>query len=89
MKYWRRDAKRDKNEAAIVRDLERVGAKVWRLPQPADLLVKHAYRLFLLDVSNPDYPNRKREKEQIERFKEWGVIVVTTSDEALRAIGAM
>lgn len=89
MKYYRRDAKRDANEPQIVRDLELVGARVFRLTQPCDLLVKFAYRLYLLDVSNPAYPNRKRDSEQVKLFKEWGVIEVTCSDEALRAIGAM
>jgi hypothetical protein len=89
VKYFARNAKRDANEKRIVSDLELVGAKVWRLSQPCDLLVRFAFRYYLLDVSNPDYPNRKREAEQVERFKEWGVIVVTSSDEALRAIGAM
>jgi hypothetical protein len=89
LKYRGRDAKRDSNEAQIVRDLQRVGAMVWRLSRPCDLLVRFAFRLYLLDVSNPLYPNRKREQEQLRAFEEWGVVVVTTSDEALRAIGAM
>jgi hypothetical protein len=89
MKFHQRNAKRDANEPQIVSDLEKVGAKVWRLSQPCDLLVRFAFRLYLLDVSNPDYPNRRREKAQVERFKDWGVVEVTCSDEALRAIGAM
>ena len=89
MKYRQRNAKRDANEQQIVRDLEKVGAKVWRLSQPCDLLVRFAFRYYLLDVSNPAYPNRKREQDQLETFTQWGVVVVTTSDEALRAVGAM
>src|SRR5688572_3190565 len=89
VKYRARNAKRDQNEKAIVDDLEKVGAVVWRLSQPCDLLVRFAFVYYLLDVSNPAYPNRKRDPQQVETFKRWGVIVVTCSDEALRAIGAM
>jgi hypothetical protein len=39
MSLWRKDAKRDENEPDIVRLLELVGARVWRLPKPFDLLV--------------------------------------------------
>jgi hypothetical protein len=89
MKYRGHDAKRDANEKTIVNDLVKVGAKVFRLTQPCDLLVRFRYQIFLIEVSNPEYPNRKRKKEQMEFFKEFGVPIVTTSDEALRLIGAM
>jgi hypothetical protein len=89
LKYRARDAKRDANEKTIVGVLELVGAEVFRLAQPCDLLVRFAFRLYLLDVSNPAYPNRKRDPKQVELFKRWGVVEVTCSDEALRAIGAM
>lgn len=39
MTIFRRDAKRDANEPAVVAALEAAGAKVWRLSQPLDLLV--------------------------------------------------
>jgi hypothetical protein len=89
MKYRGHDAKRDANELTIVRDLQKVGAKVKRLNQPCDLLVRFRYQLFLIEVSNPEYPHRKRAKEQLEFFEEFGVPIVTTSDEALRIIGAL
>jgi hypothetical protein len=89
VKYRGRDAKRDANEPQIVRDLEKVGAKVFRIAQPCDLIVRFAFRLYLIDVSNPAYPNRKRDPEQVELFRQWGVVEVTCSDEALRVIGAM
>lgn len=89
MKYRGFDAKRDANEATIVADLTTVGAKVFRLAQPCDLLIRFRYELFLIEVANPAYPNRKRKKEQLEFFEKFGVPIVTTSDEALRIIGAM
>lgn len=39
MSLYRRAAKRDLTEPAIVAALEAAGAKVWRLSQPLDLLV--------------------------------------------------
>jgi len=89
LKYRGYDAKRDLNEKGIVKDLEKVGAKVHRLSKPCDLLVRFRYQLYLIEVANPEYPNRQREKEQLEFFEEFGVPIVTTSDEALRIIGAM
>lgn len=89
MKYRGHDAKRDLNEKQIVKDLKKVGAKVHRLAKPCDLLVRFGFRLYLIEVSNPEYPNRKRDKEQLEFLKDWDVPMVTTSDEALRIIGAL
>lgn len=89
MKYRARNAKRDDNESDIVTDLKKCGALVFRLSQPCDLLVKFADRLYLMDVSNPENKYRKREAGQLAMFAEWGVLEVTCSDEALRAVGAM
>jgi hypothetical protein len=89
VKYRGHDAKRDANEKEIVKDLKKVGAKVKRLNQPCDLLVSFRFRLFLIEVSNPEYPNRQRDEDQLEFFEEFGVPIVTTSDEALRLIGAV
>jgi hypothetical protein len=87
VKYRSHNAKRDANEKVIVSDLQKVGAKVWRLSQPCDLLVRFAFRLYLIEVANPENKYRKREKEQLEFLEEWGVPIVTNSEEALRVIG--
>jgi hypothetical protein len=89
VKYRGRNAKRDANEPQVVKDLLMVGAKVFRLSQPCDLLVKFAGRLYLIDVTNPENKYRKRDKEQLEMFVDWGVVEVSCSDHALRVIGAM
>ena len=89
MKYRGHDAKRDLNEKTIVKDLRKVGAKVHRLAKPCDLLVRFRFQIFLIEVTNPEYPNRKRDKEQLDFFEEFGVPIVSTSDEALRIIGAL
>lgn len=89
MKYRSHNAKRDANEKTIVDDLRKVGAKVWRLSQPCDLLVRFRYQLFLIEVTNPENRYRKRDQEQVVFLKEWDVPIVRTSDEALRIIGAL
>lgn len=92
MSINRWSARRDENEPQIVRDLERVGAKVRRMGRPCDLLVKFGGRVYLLEVSNPDAVGakyRKRDKAQLEFLDQWQVPIVHTSDEALRCIGAM
>jgi hypothetical protein len=87
VKFRGHNAKRDANEPQIVRDLQKVGAKVWRLSQPCDLLVRFAFRLYLIEVTNPENKYRKREEDQLEFLQEWGVPIVTNSEEALRVIG--
>lgn len=89
VKYRGHDARRDANEKTIVDDLRKVGAKVWRLSQPCDLLVRFGFRLYLIEVTNPENKYRKRKKEQLEFLQEWEVPIVRTSDEALRIIGAL
>lgn len=81
-------AKRDENEKDIIRDLEKVGAVVEQLDKP-DLIVRFRFQTFLMEVANPLNKYRKREKEQIEFLKTFGIPIVQTSDEALRVIGAL
>jgi hypothetical protein len=80
-------AKRDKNEALIVKALRDVGATVSRLSGPGlpDLLAGYAGRNHLLEVKS----GSKLTPAQIEWIAEWkgSVAVVSTIDEALMAIG--
>jgi hypothetical protein len=80
--------RRDDNEAQIIRDLRKVGAVVEQIDKP-DLIVRFAFRTYLMEVSNPGNKYRKREKAQLEFLEAFGIPVVTTSDEALRIIGAL
>jgi hypothetical protein len=80
--------RRDENEAGIIRDLRKVGAIVEQLDKP-DLIVRFAFRTYLMEVSNPANKYRKREKDQLEFLETFGIPIVTSSDEALRLIGAM
>jgi hypothetical protein len=87
VKYRGFDAKRDANEQTIVADLEKVGAKVFRLSRPCDLLVRFRFKLHLIEVTNPENKYRKRAEEQLALLKEWNVPEVRNSEEALRVIG--
>jgi hypothetical protein len=90
-------ARRDESEKAIVAALEKVGAKVWRMHQPCDLLVRFGFvlhdrafgpqpRYHLLDCARKRGP---RSPEQLAMFHEWGVAIVETPEQALRVVGAM
>lgn len=84
----RHAARRDENEARIVEDLRKVGAKVEQLDRP-DLIVRFRFRTYLMEVENPQNKYRNREKDQLRFLEEFEIPVVKTSDEALRVIGAI
>jgi len=87
--------KRDANERAIIQALEAVGARVWQLDRPVDLVVGYRNRFTLLEVKDGDKPpsSRKLTPEQ-QSFLELCLAFnlpaakVETVDEALAAIGA-
>ncbi len=86
--------KRDKSEPAIIQALEQVGAEVWALDKPCDLLTLYRGRWQPLEVKTP-YGKRepkarvdKRQVEQNEFLASTRIPVVTTPLEALQAIGA-
>lgn len=86
--------KRDKAEPAIIQALEAVGAEVWPIDRPVDLLVLFRMRWHLLEVKTPygkkqQAKQDKRQEDQIAFLAHTGTPVVTTPVEALRAIGAM
>ncbi len=87
-------AKRDSSEGDIIDALERVGAEVWPLDYPVDLLVRFRQRWHLLEVKTP-YGNAKkarldkRQQAQINFITTTGTPIVTTPLEALKAVGAI
>lgn len=87
----RRAARRDTNEAAIIRGLEQCGYKVWQLNSWVDLLVYRAdCKLRVLEVKNPDKPPSKRrltptEKEFLVSVGACGGVVLTL-EEALELL---
>jgi len=83
-----RRAKRDANEAEIIRTLRAVGALVESLsiPNVPDLLVQYRGRLYLMEVKTT---TGKLRPGQVEFQQIWQSSVVRSAEDALKAIGAM
>jgi hypothetical protein len=88
---WRKDARRDSNEGEIVDALELVGARVWKLDKPFDLLCHWSGRLTLLEVKTPKGKLTRDQLRELDRCHADGVpvAVVRTVSDALQAIGAV
>jgi hypothetical protein len=82
-------AQRDHNEPSIIQALEKIGAQVEQMKLPCDLLVRFRGQMFVLEVDNPASKYRKRKPDQLKFLQEWGVPLVQTPEDALKAIGAM
>jgi hypothetical protein len=97
--YNGRKKKVDANQPEIVEALEKIGASVFSLGKPVDLLVGYQGKTYLLEVKNPEGKSiRKRtdsvklEPAQEEFIADWRgrpVSIVLTTDDALAAIGAL
>lgn len=83
----RRAAKRDTAEPPIVDALERVGAEVWPLDYPVDLLVRFRSSWYLLEVKTGRSKVRKNQQAQRNFIESTGTPIVRTPMEALKAIG--
>jgi hypothetical protein len=84
LSLYRRNPRRDRNEASIVKALRRAGAQVWYLSGSGipDLLTEYRGRWLPLEV--------KGEAGKLTPRQTWpNVPVVQTEDEALRSIGAL
>lgn len=97
----RRAARTDQNHAAIVRALKAAGCSVWDTSAlghgAPDLVVGRGRATFLLEVKRPPGPrggtsDDGQHQSEIQRL--WALLwrgsqvcVVTTVDEALRAVG--
>lgn len=85
--------RRDTAEPAIVQALEAVGALVWRLDLPCDLLVQFRGRWQPLEVKTPRgkagrTAQDRRQQAQRDFLYLTGTPVVKTAQEALQAVGA-
>jgi hypothetical protein len=94
MSMPRYNGKRDKSEADIIEALEKVGAEVWPLDYPVDLLIRFRQKWHLLEVKTPygkagKARKDKRQEAQINFIETTGTPIVTTPMEALRAVGAV
>ncbi len=80
--------RRDETEPDIVQALLDIGAEVERLDRPFDLLVWFRGRLYPLECDGiTEY--RKRDADQAALLERWGIPIVRTSEQALRAVGAI
>lgn len=94
MNRWARQ--RDANEPAIVMALRNVGAEVWRM-EDMDLLVAFRGQWNVLEVkidhkqTGTTKNTAARQEEHRKRAARCGceVPIVTTSEEALRVVGAI
>ena len=83
--------RRDENEPELVAAAVAVGADVWRLDQPVDLLIFYRDRFFMAEVKVPGKRNQLKPSQRV--FLETvgagaPAAVVTTVDELLCFIGA-
>jgi hypothetical protein len=85
----RRALKRDLAEPAIVSALEKIGALVFRMHTPADLLVRFKRQWFVLEVKTLGTYRDKRQIEQEQFIALTDTPRVRTPEDALRAIGAI
>lgn len=86
--------RRDAAESAVIDALERVGAQVWPLDYPVDLLVRFRECWHLLEVKTGRGKKQtirvdKRQEAQRNFIQTTNTPIVRTAVEALRAIGAM
>jgi len=80
------DNKRDLNEAPIVKAFEAAGALVWRLDQPADLLVCIQEMVLLVEVKRG---RAKLNAKQTETAKLWPINVIRTPEEAIAFVNSI
>jgi hypothetical protein len=79
----------DANQASIIQALEQVGAEVWVVDRPCDLLVWYRQVLHGLEVKIPK--GRYTPRQQQDRAEGRAAWIKTVRDpiEALKAIGAV
>ena len=90
-------ARPDSNRSLIVDTLRTVGAVVYDLRRPVDLLVAFRGQTILIEIKRPPGPKggiagRKHTKAQSEFFATWvggPVATVDSPSAALRAIGVL
>lgn len=76
----------DTTQRAIVEPLRKAGVLVWHISRPSDLLCRRGERYYLLDCEGIT-KYRKRKPKQLATFAKWGVVLVKTPQEALKAVG--
>ena len=87
----RRDARTDANENEIIKALEKVGAAVWRIKWPLDLLVAFRGTFYVLEVKTKYGKLNENQGEAVKEMMLRGCIpgIVYSEEDALKAIGAI
>ncbi|CAB4134119.1 hypothetical protein UFOVP272_21 [uncultured Caudovirales phage] len=86
----RRAARIDANQTAVISALRSVGAYVWIIGLPVDLLVGYKGHTFLVEVKNG--PKKRLTALQEDFFKNWSgstLARIDGPDAALRMIGVI
>lgn len=84
IKRW--NAKRDESESAILQALRKAGCQ-WIALEIVDLCVLRAGQIYLLEIKTPGNENRLTDRQKALIAQAWPIHVVSTPEEALRAIG--
>jgi len=92
--YMRRASRRDENEKEIVEALRAVGATVYLLDQPCDILVGYRNQTILMELKNPNSKYGKKgfnenQKHFAENWKGGPFCLVDSVDAALRMLKIM
>lgn len=77
----------DLNESQIVDALRAVGATVYRIGEPVDLLVGYHNRAWLMEVKSEGGKLRPAQEQCIRTWRGGPVVVVFSVADALQAIG--
>ena len=90
----RRAARRDANEKGIVEALRAVGATVYLLDEPCDLLVGYHGQTILMELKNPKTGYGKKgfnanQKHFAENWKGGAFCLVDSIESALRMLNIM
>lgn len=80
--------RKDANQRPIVEALERVGAEVWILDRPADLMVWFRQKWFVAEVKPATGRFTKLQQSEREQGLCRGILTWRSPLEALQAIGA-
>lgn len=98
MSIYRRAAKVDANQAAIVAALRAAGATVVAIRQPVDLIVGLRHRTMLMECKNPASTRGKAEmklggnanqRDFKDGWKGGPVVTVDSVEDALRALAGL
>jgi len=86
----RQAARIDANQPDIVKALRKIGASVFVIGRPVDLLVGFRQRSYIFEIKDPDqdYSHRKLNPFQTKFFQEWQgqVDKIETAEAAIKII---